>query len=122
MNPMSIVEIKNLSRPLHQPLQVAYCKDFGCKLRGLTFRRALAMDEGLLMDNLRESKLDSAIHMMGVFFDLGIIWLGEDLKVIDRQFARRWLSILSPSRPARYILEVHPDRLGEFEIGHEISY
>lgn len=122
MNPMETVEIRNLSRPLARPLRVGACASFWCKLRGLTFRRALEEEAGLLMDNQRESRMDSAIHMMGVFFDLGIIWLGKDKKVVDTGLARRWISVLAPRRAARYILEVHPARLEEFEVGDEINY
>ncbi|MBI3159267.1 MAG: DUF192 domain-containing protein [Chloroflexi bacterium] len=88
----------------------------------MTFRRALAEDDGLLMDCGRASRYDSAIHMMGVFFDLGIIWLDERQMVVDCGLARRWVSVLAPTAPARYILEVCPGRLREFQPGDTIEF
>lgn len=118
---MTNVNVINQARPLLAPLKVRYCASYGCKLRGLTFRAALDEQEGLLMDNGRPSRLEAAIHMMGVFFDLGIVWLDDDLKVVDVKLARRWVSMLAPKQAARYILEVHPGRLTEFEIGDGIE-
>lgn len=73
------------------------------------------------MDCGTPSRVNSAIHMMGVWFDLGIVWLDENRRVVDCRRARRWVSLLAPVRPARYILEIHPERLGEFQIGDEVA-
>jgi uncharacterized membrane protein (UPF0127 family) len=97
------------------------CATFSCRLRGLTFRQALAEEEGLLMDMGRSSRAESAIHMLGVFFDLAIIWLDESLTVVDCRLARRWVSVMAPALPARFVLEAHASRMSEFRPGEHLS-
>jgi uncharacterized membrane protein (UPF0127 family) len=60
--------------------------------------------------------------MFGVFFDLGIIWLNDSGEVVDKCLAKRWVTIKAPRKPARYVLEVVPERLNEFRIGDMISF
>ena len=64
--------------------QVRWCSSFGCKLRGLMFRRELASDAGLLLVEDRESKAASAIHMFFMRFPIAAIWLNSDFEVVDK--------------------------------------
>ncbi|NOH13148.1 MAG: DUF192 domain-containing protein [Chloroflexi bacterium] len=93
-----------------------------CKLRGLTLCRSLAHESGLLLVGGKDSRLDAAIHMVGVFFDLGIVWINDDNRVVDRRLARAWISVQMPSQPARFVLEIAPERLEDFQIGDEVSF
>jgi len=119
---MHTVHIQNHSQPLNAPLQAGWCSSALCRLRGLTFRRALSADEGLLLVGPRDSRMDAAIHMMFVFFDLGIVWINDVGEVVDARLAKRWVSLMAPTSPARYTLEVHPERLSEFHIGDQIEF
>ena len=74
------------------------------------------------MDNKTENRLDSGIHMLGMKFDLGIVWINADGKVVDLRYARKWLSFLLPRKPAKYVLEILPQRLKEFKIGDQIRF
>lgn len=111
------LQIQNLTHPLPTPLRVRDCRSFGCRLRGLMFRRRLATDEGLWLRGSRLSRLESAIHMLFVFFDLGVLWLDDRGVVVDRRLARRWRPLYISRRPARDVLEIAPARLEEFQIG-----
>ena len=113
--------VRNLSRALRSPLDVDYCERFGCRLRGLTWRRGLAEGEGLVLAQPSESRLGSAIHMLGMRFDLAIIWLDANLKVVDARPARRWRSFLMPRRAARFVIECSLSRLDEFAVGEQIA-
>jgi len=119
---MRIIEIKNQSRPLAAPLRVDYCDSFVAKLRGLAWRRALAAERGILLVNARESRVNSAIHMLGMFFDLSIVWLDAEKRVVDARRARRWRSIFVPRKPAQFVIECAVDRLDEFHIGDQIVF
>ncbi|MEX1248304.1 MAG: DUF192 domain-containing protein [Anaerolineales bacterium] len=119
---MRRVEIFNHSRPLNSPLVVDYCESYLCKLRGLALRRELAPGRGLLLAEGRESRLNAGIHMLGMFFDLSIVWLDKDLKIVDLRRARRWRSFLFPRKPARYVLEFHASRLDEFRLGDQLVF
>lgn len=119
---MRQVMIRNLSQPLGRPLIARYCVSFLCRLRGLTFRRTLPEDWGLLLVQDRDSRLDAAIHMLGVWMDLAVIWINSTGKVVDVCLARRWRPVYIPKSPARYVLEVTPARLQDFKIGDEIRF
>jgi uncharacterized membrane protein (UPF0127 family) len=118
---MRIVQIHNRTRPLQTELLAKYCDTFVCRLRGLTFRRGLPNGEGLLLVMGRSSRLDSAIHMLGVGFDIGVVWLDDLLRVVDGKLARSWRPLYVPKRPARYVLEIVPGRLAEFLPGDEVT-
>lgn len=119
---MNIVQIQNLDKPLPGLLTAGYCDSFLCRLRGLMFHSRLAPDLGLLLVQPRDSRLDSAIHMLFVFMDLAVIWINSDKVVVDTVLARAWRPAYAPRSPARYILEILPARLGEFHTGDRLEF
>jgi uncharacterized membrane protein (UPF0127 family) len=114
--------IRNLTQPLKQDLKANYCDGFWCKFRGLMFERSLPTDQALILADAKSSRLNSGIHMLGMFFDLSIIWVGEDFKVVDKAKARRWLSFVFPKKPARYVIECDVSRYEEFSIGDQLVF
>jgi uncharacterized membrane protein (UPF0127 family) len=119
---MNTIQLENTNQPLPSRLQAVYCDSFLCRLRGLMFRSSLAPDQGLLLVEARDSRLDTAIHMLFVFMDLAVIWINSEKVVVDTVLARAWRPAYAPRQPARYILEIHPARLGEFKIGDHIEF
>lgn len=119
---MKNVAVINQNRPLTSKLLAGYCSSFRCRLRGLTFRKSLPPDWGLLLVQSQESRADAAIHMFFVFINLGIVWIDDLGIVVDRCVAKKWVTIKAPKTPARYILEIVPDRLDEFQIGDQINF
>lgn len=119
---MNTIQLENLNQPLPTPLQALYCDSFLCRLRGLMFRSSLAPGQGLLLVEGRDNRLDTAIHMLFVFMDLAVIWINSEKVVVDTVLARAWRPAYAPRQPARYILEIHPDRLNEFKIGDKIEF
>ncbi|HLF75068.1 MAG TPA: DUF192 domain-containing protein [Anaerolineales bacterium] len=116
------VSIKNESRRTDGALHVRVCDTFICQLRGLTFRSRLGRDEGLLLTGKRDSRLDSSIHMFFVPFDLTVVWIDSGMRVVDKVLARPWRPAYFSKRPAKYVLEVHPERWGDFEIGDSLQF
>ncbi|MBU2610214.1 MAG: DUF192 domain-containing protein [Chloroflexi bacterium] len=116
------IQILNHSRRLEAPLQATYCDSFFGRLRGLTFSSRIAPDEGLLLVQARQNRLDAAIHMLAVCMDLGIIWLDANYTVVDIAHAKAWHLAYFPHRPAKYILEIHPERIREFQIGDKVTF
>lgn len=119
---MRQVQIINRSRPLKQTLVARYCQSFLCKLRGLAFRSGLPATEGLILAEGREGRANTAVHMLGMSFDLSIVWLDSDLRVVDLGNARRRRSFLVPRKPARYVLECGASRFEEFRIGDQLAF
>ena len=114
--------VNNLKRSLAQPACVGYCDSFLCRLRGLMFRSHIALDEGLLLVQSRDSRLDSSIHMFFVPFDLAVFWINSKMEVVDKVIARSWRPAYFPKIEAKYILEIHPDRFNDYNIGDYVEF
>jgi uncharacterized membrane protein (UPF0127 family) len=116
------VEIQNQNKNLSSSLKAVYCDSFLCRFRGLMFRKSLPADEGLVLVYGSDSRMDASIHMMFVNFDLGVIWINSASEVVDTVLAKQWKLAYLPKSPARYVLEIVPERLGEFEIGDRVTF
>lgn len=66
--------------------------------------------------------MDSSIHMLFVPFDLAVFWINTDMKVVDKLIAKAWKPAYVPAEPARFVLEIHPSRWEEYEIGHRVEF
>jgi len=119
---MRKILIDNQSRPLSQPIVTDYCSTFNSRFLGLMFRKSLAQYQGLLLVQPREDRIDSSIHMFFMNFDLAVIWINKQLRVVDIQTARRWRPFYQPARPACYVLETHCDHFSAFDIGHQVIF
>jgi len=119
---VEFVRIVNLSQELPGPLRASFCNSFLCRLRGLMFRRSLPKDEGLLLVQTTESRLDSSIHMLFMWFDITAIWLNADKNVVDVQIARQGRPYYAPTVPAQYTLEVVPYWVDHFNYGDQIAF
>ena len=116
------ISIENKSRRTDGTLRIKFCDTFLCQLRGLTFRSRLSSEEGLLLVGKRDSRLDSSIHMLFVAFNLAIVWINSEMIVVDKILARSWRPAYFSKQPAKYVLEVHPERWGDFEIGDRVQF
>ena len=103
-------------------LNVRRCSSFLCRLRGLTFRRAIGDDEGILLMGTRESHANAAIHMFFVFFPIAVIWLDKNGKIVDTTLARPFRPFYAPSAPARDVLEGPPSLLENVKTGDRIRF
>ena len=114
--------VENKNREIKDPPLIKYCDTFLTQLRGFTLRSRLTRDEGLVLVGTRDSRLDSSIHMLFVSFDLTVIWINSDLQVVDKVLAKSWRPAYFSKQPARYVLEIHPDCWGDFEIGDMVQF
>ena len=114
--------INNLNKPIEKPAHVGYCDSFLCRLRGLMFRSRLDLDDGLLLVEKRDSRLDTSIHMFFVPFDLAVFWINSEMTVVDKVIAKSWRPAYFPKADAKYTLEIHPDRWENYEIGDKVEF
>jgi len=114
--------VQNNNRKIDSLALIKYCDTFASQLRGFTFHSRLLPTEGLLLVGTRDSRLDSAIHMLFVSFDLAVFWINSDMQVVDKVLAKSWRPAYFAKQPARYVLEIHPERWGEFEIGDTVEF
>jgi uncharacterized protein len=115
------IHIQNRSRPLEKPALVGYGDSFPAKLRGLMFRARLDPNDGLLLVEKRNSRLNTSIHMFFVPFDLAVFWINSDMQVVDKVIAKSWRPAYMSKADAQYTLEIHPQRFWDYEIGDKVE-
>ncbi len=103
------------------PLRACRCDTFLCRLRGLTFRRSLPDDEGLLFVESGESRVATSIHMFFVFFSIGVVWMAADGAVVDAKLAKPFRPYYAPCAPAKYYLEGTPALLSWVQVGERLT-
>jgi uncharacterized membrane protein (UPF0127 family) len=101
-------------------VRLKYCDTFGSKLRGLMFTKQLAPDTGIIIVEDRESRLNAAIHMLFMNYDITVLWLDSDLVVVDKTLAKKWIPIYVPKQKAKYIVELHVSKFSDYEIGQHL--
>lgn len=116
------IDFHNLSRHNGPLIRARYCDLFFCRLRGLMFQKRLAENEGLLLVQTRDSRLDSSVHMFFMRMDLAIVWIDTAMKVVDVQVARRWRPAYLPKSPARYVLEMPVSAEKYFSVGDLVRF
>jgi uncharacterized membrane protein (UPF0127 family) len=116
------IQVYNLTKPLAHPAGIEFCDSFLCKLRGFMFHSPLTLNKGLLLVEKRDTRLDSSIHMFFVPFNLAVFWINSQMTVVDKVLAKAWRPAYIPKAAARFILEIHPDRWGDYEIGDRVEF
>lgn len=116
------ISIENKNRRIDGALRIKYCDNFVKQLRGFTFHPHLSREEGLVLVGTRDSRLDSSIHMFFVSFDLCVVWINSQMQIVDKVLAKSWRPAYFAKQPAKYVLEVHPDRWDEFQIGDTVQF
>ena len=116
------ISIENLNRRIDDGLRIKYCDTFLTQLRGFTLRQSLTRKEGLVLVGRRDSRIDSSIHMFFVSFDLSVIWINADMQIVDKVLAKSWKPAYFSKQPAKYVLEIHPDRWDEFQVGDRVQF
>lgn len=118
---MKYVKVINQNNPAASPILAKYCQSFFCQLRGLMFARSLPENNGLLLVQNSDNRVDTAITMSFMWMDLAVIWINSSFIVVDKVLARRWKLMYIPKRPAKYMLEAAVSHLGDFNIGDMVS-
>ncbi len=117
-----LITVQNLTKPIERPARVGFCDSFLCRLRGLMFRKRLDPDDGLLLVERKDSRLEVSIHMFFVPFDLAVFWINSEMTVVDKVLAQSWRPAYAPKAPARYTLEISPARFSDYEIGDKVKF
>jgi uncharacterized membrane protein (UPF0127 family) len=84
-------------------------------------KKSIEPHSGLVFINNTSSRMDAAIHMLFMNFDIAVIWLNAEQKVVDKALAKKWHLNYAPQQPAKYIVETHVDRIDDFAIGDRIE-
>jgi uncharacterized membrane protein (UPF0127 family) len=119
---MKLVRIRNTTNLKLRDMKVGYCSSFLSRFKGLMFHPGLGNYEGIVLVEDSESRINSAIHMFFMRFDIAVVWINSQLQVVDVQLARKWHPFYIPAAASKFTLETHPDRLSDFRIGDILSF
>ncbi|WP_322791880.1 DUF192 domain-containing protein [Bellilinea sp.] len=115
------IEIQNLSRPEIPPIKARLCNSFWTKFRGLMFQKSLEEYQGILIDEQKDGIANTSIHMFFMRFAIAAIWINAKQEVVDAKIAHPWKPFYAPYKPARFVLETHPNRLLDFKPGDRVK-
>lgn len=118
---MKKIKIQNSSRSKHV-ITVKYCDTFFNKFAGLMFSKELAEDQGIIIVEQNESRINTSIHMMFMNFDLTILWLDKNKVIVDKVLAKKWAPFHFPKQPAQYVIEMHQSKFSEYSIGDRLVF
>jgi uncharacterized membrane protein (UPF0127 family) len=119
---MKQIRIRNTTNSGLRDMKVSFCASFLSRFKGLMFHPGLGNYEGILLVEDSESRLNSAIHMFFMRFDIAVIWINSKFQVVDVQIARKWHPFYVPAAASKFTLETHPDRVSDFRIGDILSF
>ncbi len=119
---MHFVKIKNQTNSTVPELQAEYCYSFIQKFKGLMFRQTLEPNQALVLAENSESIINTTIHMMFMKFDIGVLWLDQNKRVVDTRHAFPWKLAYSSKTPAKYVIELHPTQLPSHKIGDQLTF
>lgn len=77
---------------------------------------------GILLVEKRDSRVETSIHMLFMRFDITVVWINSDMRVVDIKLARKWQPYLAPAQPASFVLETHPQQFSSFKIGDYLEF
>ena len=83
-------------------------------------KKELKQDEGIILVEKSETKLNTSIHMFFMKFDITVIWLDKQMVIVDKVLARKWAPMYKPKLPAQYVLELHHAKFSEYAIGDKL--
>jgi hypothetical protein len=115
------VVVRNQSRGQSLVVRARWCSSFACKLRGLSLRRPIPAGTGLVLVEGREGRWTTAIHMFGMLFALGVVWLDAQGTVVDARRAEPW-RVYVPRAAARFTVEALPEILEHVAVGDILEF
>ena len=120
--PANKVSLRKLSDQQHPLLTLEVCSTFVSKFKGLMFQKTLDPSAGLLFDEQRDTRVNTAIHMFFMRFPIAVFWVNNDMCLVAKVLAKPWRPFYAPSVPARYIIETHASNLELLDVGDKILF
>lgn len=119
---MRSVQVRNLSNNQAILLNLSLCDNFFSRLKGLMFTKVISSGDGVLFINDSDDRINSAIHMFFMEYDLSIIWIDSYFRVVDKIMAKRWHTIAAPCCPAKFIMEISTDKFENYQTGDLLEF
>ena len=101
-------------------INIKYCDTFISRLRGLMCTKDLQPNWGIILVDSRESRINATIHTLFMNFDITVLWLDQEMQIVDKTLAKKWNLFFIPKKPAQYVLELHSTKLNEYQVGEKL--
>jgi len=118
---MTVVKVINQSQPQIITIKAEFCNSYWKRLKGLMFKPSLNINEGILLVEKKSTITGSAIHMFFMNFEIAVVWLDDQLRVVDTTIAKRWRPYYAPIQPAKFTLETHISHISDFKHGDQVT-
>lgn len=118
---MKIVQIINQN---HAEIKIKanWCSSFISKFKGLMFVKSIPDFTGIILVENVESRVNTAIHMLFMNFDITAVWIDKNFDVVDVHLAQKWHLSYVPKKKARYVLELNASHIQDFHIGDHLVF
>jgi len=101
--------------------KIIYFENPLLKTFGLRFSKELEDKEALILVNKKPTRINSTIDMFFVFFNLDILWLDENYKVVDIKRNVKPFTIKMPREKASYVIEMRENTTKNIKIGDKLE-
>lgn len=95
------------------------------KMRGLMFSKKLVNSQAFVFVNKEESRQESSLHMLFVFYKIDVVWLDKKFEVVDlREGLVPFTPLIIPKKAAKYVIEMRNGKIKEnkLEIGDRLKF
>ncbi len=95
------------------------------KMRGLMFSRKPANNQAFVFVNKEESRQESSLHMLFVFYRIDVAWLDKGFEIVDlREGLVPFTPLIIPRKAAKYVIEMKAGKIKEnkLEIGDKLKF
>jgi uncharacterized membrane protein (UPF0127 family) len=103
--------------------KVKHCSNIFSNFKGLRFAKPLKNKQALILVAEKESVRETMIDMLFVFFQIDVLWLDKNKKVVDiRRSVKPFTFLIIPKRPAKYIIELKEGTTNNINLGDELKF
>ncbi len=95
------------------------CDNILKKAKGAILKRKL--NNAYIFPLKKPCIMNAGIHMYFVFTSLAVIWLNEEKVVIDKVLARPFNAYV-PENPAKWVIELPPEKYEKINIGDYLDF
>ncbi len=99
-----------------------HAKSFLSLFRGLMLERKSRFDYALVFHLPAETRLGASVHMLLVFFPVGIVFLNAEKIVVDKARLEPWALNYTPKKPAKYFIEMPEGKAEGISIGDRLEW
>ena len=120
---MKINKIVNGSKVIADDVKVL--ENIPGKMRGLMFSRKPGNSKAFVFVNKGESRQESSLHMLFVFYKIDVIWLDKGFEIVDlREGLVPFTPLIIPRKAAKYVIEMRNGKIKEngLEIGDKLKF